>query len=215
MEFRDGEIVKGVNCYDQATLESPEKTPEGFLLADSFLTRSGLFQYQTNKGPIVQFRSELEVFRMDSLATLKMKPVTDDHPSESGRRVLLDTDNVEKFSKGHIGENIVQVGDKVRAKIMITDKALAAAVLAGRNQLSCGYICDLRFEKGEVGGQQYDAVQSNIQYNHVSVVSEGRAGANVAMRIDSFDGDIVMDFQPTNVEGKPHVTYTHLVRPRI
>lgn len=204
-----------VTRFDLTTLESPEKTPEGFLMADSFLTRAGILEYATSDGVLREFRPAQHVFDVGSLETLKMKPVTDDHPSESGRRVLLTTDNISKFSKGHIGENITQVGDNVRAKVLITDKKLIDAVLGGRNQLSCGYVCDLKFEPGVFDGKKYDAVQSNIRYNHVSVVAEGRAGPEVAMRIDSMEGVIVDKKDDPPQWETPRVTRVHLLKPRL
>ncbi len=145
-----------------------------------------------------------------------MKPVTDDHPAENGQRVLLDTGNIAKFSKGHIGEVVTRVGDSVRAKVLITDKGLVDAVLGGRNQLSCGYICDLKFEAGEHEGKHFDAVQSNIRYNHVSVVAEGRAGPGVAMRIDSMEGmALETEVVQTDVKEAPQVTRVHLMKPRL
>lgn len=206
-----------VNRYDQTVLSSPEITPEGFLKADSFLTRAGIFEYPTSNGMLTELRPQAQVFDSASLETLKMKPVTDDHPTEAGQRILLNADNISKFSKGHIGENLVQVGDSIRAKILITDKALAKAILAGRNQLSCGYVCDLKFEPGVFDGKRYDAIQSNIRYNHVSVVVEGRAGPNVAMRIDSMEGMMpeVKKQDESNIVEPSNVTKIHLLKPQL
>jgi hypothetical protein len=185
-----------VTRYDQAILEHPEKTTEGFLKADSFLTRDGIFEYQTRDGLIRELRTSEQVFDSASLKSLEMKPLTDGHPTENGRNIELTTDNVSQFSKGHVGENLEKVDGKVRAKILITDKALIDAVLGGRNQLSCGYVCDIKFAPGVFDGKKYDTVQSNIRYNHVSVVSAGRAGASVAMRIDSAEGAVSIQEKP-------------------
>jgi len=204
-----------VTRYDLATLESPEQTPEGFLKADSFLTRAGIFEYSTPDGVLRELRPAHSVFDGVSLKSLEMKPITDDHPLVGGQRVLLNTDNVKQFSKGNVGENITQVGDNVRAKVLITDAALVKAVMAGRNQLSCGYVCDVKFEAGVFDGKRYDAVQSNIRYNHVSVVPEGRAGPQVAMRIDSMDGVVVDKKDEPLIVEAPHVTKVHLLKPRL
>ncbi len=197
--------------FDLTTLESPRLTPEGFLRGDALITREGIFEYSTPHGVLREYRPGQEVFSEDSLDTLRMKPITDDHPSESGQRVMVDTKNHPKFSKGHLGENITRVDGKVRASLMITDEALAKAVMGGRNQISCGYMCDLEFAPGVTpGGQKFDATQRNIRYNHVAVVAQGRAGPQVSMRIDSMDGAITSQQVETPTPEEPSVVIYHV-----
>lgn len=210
-----------VNRYDRVTLGKPEQTQEGFLKADALLTRAGLFTYPTPHGNLIELRPTAAVFDAVSLESLKMKPVTDDHPVVGGRKVMLTTDNIAQFSKGHIGEVLERVGDNIRAKVLITDAATVKAVLAGRNQISCGYVCKLNFDGGEFEGKRYDAVQSNIVYNHVAVVREGRAGPDVAMRIDSAEGIVLNLDNLEQQEGEDghapvdKVTRIHLLKPAI
>lgn len=215
----DSLLGQTVHRYDQATLSKPEKTVEGFLKADAFLTRAGLFEYPTPNGKRVEFRPETAVFDSASLETLKMKPVTDEHPVENGQRVLVTTDNIGPLTKGNLGENIERVGNNVRARILVTDSEMIAAVLGGRNQLSCGYLCTLKFDGGTFDGKRYDAIQSDIVYNHIAIVRQGRAGPDVAMRIDSADG-IALELE--NLEPKEeehattrHVSRLHLLKPRL
>lgn len=179
-----------VERYDGAVLQSPVITKEGFMEADAFITRSGIFEYKlpAMREPLRELRPADQVFKQDSLDTLRMRPVTDEHPMVEGKRVLLGPNNVAQFTRGHMGENVSVIGNMVRAKMLITDGALIKSVQGGRNQLSCGYTCDLAFEPGVEDGKRYDAVQRNIVYNHVSVVSQGRAGAEVALRLDAADG---------------------------
>jgi len=190
-----------VQRYDRVQLQSPEKTNEGFLKGDAFLTRSGILEYATADGMIRELRPEQAVFDSASLDSLRMKPVTDDHPAVGGRRVMVTTDNISQFSKGSVGENLERVDGKIKARIMITDSDMVKAVLAGRNQLSCGYVCSLKFEGGTFDGQHFDAIQSNIVYNHVAVVSEGRAGPDVAMRIDSAETGLDNTFDNLECNG--------------
>ncbi len=185
---RTDSATLSVQRHDVASLESPVITPEGFLKADAFLTRAGIFEYPMPRGQLRELRSDREVFDEASLETLKMKPVTDDHPVKDGHRILVTPENVREFTFGHVGEKFSRVDSKLRASVMITDGRLIKSVQGGRSQLSCGYICDLVFEGGEFDGKRYDAQQRHIRYNHVAVVADGRAGPEVAMRVDSADG---------------------------
>ena len=55
-----------------------KRTPQGFLRVNARLSRVGIFDYQSTR----EYRSPEEVFRSDSLESLKGAPVTDRHPSE-------------------------------------------------------------------------------------------------------------------------------------
>ncbi len=55
-----------------------KRTPQGFLRVNARLTKVGIFKYDGGR----EYRSEEEVFRVDSLVSLKGAPVTDLHPSE-------------------------------------------------------------------------------------------------------------------------------------
>lgn len=95
--------------------------------------------------------------------------------------------NFRKFSVGHVGENVRKDGDMVAATLYVQDADAVKAVEAGMRQVSCGYSCDIDETPGEANGQRYDRVQRNIRYNHCALVPVGRAGAEVALRLDATD----------------------------
>lgn len=170
-----------VSRYDIGTLKAPQKTPQGFLRVDAYLTRTGIFEYRDNSGGIRrELRLDNEVFDGSALDSFSMAPVTDDHPPE-----MLTVDNARDYTRGHLSEAVKRDGNFVRSSMLITDAALIAKMESGKKQISCGYVCDLDMTPGEYRGQKYDAIQRNIRGNHVAVVDSGRAGPDVCVRMDS------------------------------
>ncbi len=172
----------GVLRYDKASpLSKPVRLPNGFVRAEGYLTRSGIFVYRDGQGNTVrELRPPEEVMHPEALASFALVPVTNDHPSE-----MLTADNAKQYAVGSVSESVVPEGDKVRASLMITDAAAIEALDAGKSELSCGYTADVEFTPGLWNGQQYDAVQRNIRGNHVALVDAGRAGPACAIRMDA------------------------------
>jgi len=183
----------GVLRYDKASpLGKPVRLPNGFVRADGYLTRAGIFVYRDAKGNTVrELRPPEEVMHPDALASFALVPVTNEHPPE-----LLTADNAKKYAVGSVSESVAPEGDKVRATLMITDADAIAALDSGRSELSCGYTADVVIEPGTWQGQRYDAKQTNIRGNHVALVDAGRAGPLCALRMDAAEGaaqEIQMD----------------------
>ncbi len=169
--------------HDLAPLKSPRKLPNGSLLADAFLTRTGIFEYANPDGTKRrELRLPEEVFAADALASLAMLPVTVDHPAEE-----ITPANAKQYAVGAVGENVQRAGDFVQASLVVYDAAAIAAVEAGKHQVSVGYYAELDETPGAWRGERYDAVQRNIRGNHLAIVDQGRAGPAAAIRIDTKD----------------------------
>lgn len=175
-----------VTRYDAARLGNVRKTSQGFLRAPARVTRTGVLTYHRADGSVVrELRRPDNVFAADSLATLADAPVTDLHP-----RDMLSPANAKQLAVGHVSGASARAdaGRFVEAQLVITDAAMIAAIEAGdRSEVSCGYTCDLLHGAGVFNGEHYDAEQKNIIYNHVGIGPRnwGRAGAEVALRLDS------------------------------
>jgi hypothetical protein len=173
-------------------LRKPQMLANGFLRVEGFVTRVGVFEYSTPQGIRRELRSPDEVFHADSLASLEMVPVLDDHPyTEPGFKVTAD--NADRVPRvGHVGERIDHTdGEKVSAPMLITDKRMAEKLIARElSETSCGYECELDFKPGSYKGQRYDCVQRKIRYNHVAIVAQGRQGPDVAIRVDSKESTV-------------------------
>lgn len=180
--------------FDRASYKKPTRQANGYLRADATLTRVGVFEYSLKDGTTRrELRLPEEVFHADSLESFSMVPVTVEHPSEA-----LTADNTAQFQVGVVGENPRADGDHVLASILITHKdAVSDIELGKRRELSCGYNCDLEPTAGEWNGQRYDAIQRKIRGNHVALVTRGRAGPEVRIRLDA--DDAVMS-EPTTTD---------------
>lgn len=184
-------MAKVFATLDKSDLKKFSKTPEGFLRLDEvFITRTGVFSYIQPDGKVVrQLRHPDEVFKPESLASAKALVVTDEHPEVDGKRVLIDANNAPKFTRGHLVDEPVVIDKRfVKTGAMITDASLIDRI-ESREQLevSCGYSCEHDNTPGIFEGEPYDLIQRNITYNHLAVTKSGRAGREVAIKLDSND----------------------------
>lgn len=160
-------------------------TKSGFINAYAIVTRTGVFKYLNADGSIRrELRHPDDVFKQDSLETLRRIPITVNHPSE-----LVNSDNANRYQVGSTGDNFAVDGQFVMASLCVHQKSGIDAIENGKSQLSLGYEIDLLDEVGEYNGEQYDARQTNIEYNHLAIVDLARAGKEASIKMDS--GDII------------------------
>lgn len=167
-----------------------EITDEGYIKAKAFLTRTGIFDYYEEGQLVRQFRPPEEVFDSESLKSLEMKTLTMQHP-----KGMVDAKTTNKYIVGYVGQDVRQEGDKVAATIMITSEPVIKHVLDLKQkglspELSCGYRADIEMTSGVGQEGNYDQIQRNIRYNHVSIVPAGRAGKEVKILLDSLEKEI-------------------------
>jgi uncharacterized protein len=182
-----------VNRYDR--IDAPDwmtqsftQTPEGFLTGRACVTNIGVFPYRMDDGSIeMELRHPDDVFEPASMDSLKLKPITNDHPP-----VLLTPDNVAEYQVGNVGDNPIN-GDNIHLTIDATFQAASVIkdIMAGKQELSCGYSCDLVDESGDWLGVPYNKRQKNIRYNHVAVVDKARAGEAAHIKLDAGDAEMI------------------------
>lgn len=173
-----------MDFFDTLTLDAPTKTNSGFMIASVKVARTGIQIYSgrevdpenkhgmRDRAQVRVYRSEDQVFDKSSLATLAHKPLTVNHPPKA-----VTADNWREYSVGSVGDEIARDGDFIRVPIAIMDGRAIKQIEGGKNQLSCGYSCELVFGDGmSPNGEQYDAAQTGIRYNHLSVVDLARGG---------------------------------------
>jgi len=184
-ERKDG--MKSVRRFDVLErLDGPMVLPNGWLKADAAIARAGIQSYRRGDGSVRrEFRPPEEVFDSAAMASFAMVPVTDNHPADG----LLTAENTREYQRGHLGETVRRDGDKVRATVLVTDADLVKRVLAGKQQLSAGYVCDLEDAPGEYQGERYDCVQRSVKGNHVAVVDVARGGPELRLKLDAADGE--------------------------
>jgi uncharacterized protein len=156
-------------------------TPEGYLSGDAIATRTGVFDYIMPDGSVQkQLRHPDDVLTQDSLATLKHKPVTDDHPLE-----LVNVDNAGKYGVGFTGDTVRVDKGNIGITFSVTNKDTIMKIVGKKKrELSLGYNLDLVEEAGEYEGQPYTHRQTNIRYNHLAIVEKGRAGREARINMD-------------------------------
>lgn len=204
------EITKEIRRFDNIDrsewMTTPfERTTEGFLKGRAIVTCVGVFTYKRADGTLQrELRLPKEVFAPATLESLKLKPVTLNHPTE-----LVTPENADMLQVGSLGDNPSSTnqeynwngeptdwkkltdGLNVAVDMIITKNDAIDAVINGKQGLSMGYTCDI--EMAEPGstwcGVEYDYIQRNIKYNHCAIVDAGRAGDNakIELRVDSAD----------------------------
>ena len=164
-------------------------SPEGWIRDRPIVTRAGIFEYRKADGSVQrEFRSEEEVFRADSLASLHGIPITVDHVQGLATKSNITAQVGTVLSPG------ARESNNVLADVIVHNPDR----LGARRELSLAYECGIDDTPGEFQGLRYDAVQKNIKYNHLAVVTRGRAG-NARLRLDADDAAS----QPTEWETDP------------
>lgn len=160
-----------------------KRTPQGFLRVSARLTKTGIFSYESGR----EYRSEEEIFRADSLDSLKGAPVTDLHPSETGADSFLTPTNAKQHIIGFT-EAVERDGTYLKGSLIIFHEDAISAIESGeRKEISLGYKCRLEPMPGSINGVAYDSIQRDIVVNHVAIGPKGwgRAGPDCAIRHDA------------------------------
>jgi hypothetical protein len=158
-----------------------ERTAQGFLRIRARLTKAGIFSY----GDTYEYRPEEEIFRKESLSSLKCAPVTDLHPSENGDG-FLGPHNTKAHIVG-MAESIEPDGKYLLGSLVVFHEDTIQAIERGdRKEISLGFSCELIPTPGDLAGQAYDAVQRTIIFNHIAIgpVGWGRIGPECSIRTD-------------------------------
>lgn len=160
------------------------KTDEGYIRGEAPIARTGIMTYYLADGSI---RRELvppeTLFNDDSLKTLQLKPITNNHP-----RSLVDIKSAKRLKVGFTGEthktDTIDNEEYLIYSISITDEDAIDAVDNGRQEFSPGYRCSLLMLGGTYNGQKYDAVQMKRVYNHLALCDKARGGSNLRLNFD-------------------------------
>ncbi len=131
-----------IQRYDRNTLElklDSALTPEGYIHCDAVTTKAGIFLYRNDDGSVRrELRHPREVFKADSLATMRTIPIVNTH--QGG---MVNSKNARARQIGMTGEAVRVDGMNVVCPVRITTDDGVDAVKGGRRQVSLGYTADM------------------------------------------------------------------------
>ena len=156
------------------------KTKEGYLTGTAIIAREGILTYNEGGRVVRKLITRDELSKPESINSLKMKPITNDHPP-----VMLDASNAKQYQAGSHGDNIRVDDGLLLSPVTITDKKAVFDVMAGKREMSAGYWADIEETPGTWNGQPYDCIQRNRDYNHSALCSDSRAGEVTRLHLDS------------------------------
>jgi hypothetical protein len=209
MRFDAGELKLKKDAWE---------TPEGFLEGFALGTKVGVFPYADEKGVVhYEYRPAEELFKADTLYSMRLIPVTLDHPPD-----MVNVTNASQFARGYTGTDVRPDGDRIYTDLKVTHADAVQAVKDGKNQVSYGYTVELVQQKGDYKGIPYDFIQTNIHYNHLALVDKARMGPDAKVMTDS--GQAGMTAVTDSRTGQPvmrldgggnQVIYTHTQKEKI
>lgn len=165
---------------DSANFTTKKITQEGYLKGQAIVTCEGVQQYaghqlqQSVSEPLIPnkiynvFRPSSSFLNDATIESLKLKPVTYDHPEE-GQAVTAT--NYSDKSVGVLGESVKNLNDKqLMVNFLITDPKMVDFVKDNNLQVSLGYDADIVPKKGEYEGQPYDfSFKNPMIINHLAI----------------------------------------------
>ena len=171
--FSSWEGGEKVQRYDNYAIQAI-KTDEGFVMDAPIIGRTGILEYRNVDGSIRrEYRPPEEAFNVDSLASIRGKPITQLHHG-----LVTSANYFNSHPVGTVISDGRQDGNNIRADVVIY------SLDTEDRELSCGYQTELEETSGVTeDGQHYDAIQRNIRYNHLAIVPRGRAG-NARLNMD-------------------------------
>jgi hypothetical protein len=201
--------VKTVLRYDRAALRSPSVTSQGFLKAEGYFGRAGIYEYRNDDGSIrYELRPPEEVGDPEALASYDGASVTVGHPAEE-----VNAENVRRHEVGTVSGEARMDGEHVAGGVLIKDARAIKAVKAGKQELSPGYRIDLdetpgadrRYATPSNPTGRYHAVQRKIRVNHLALVDRARGGSTVRLRMDAAEVRSDGGKLTTAVDGHQHL----------
>ena len=175
---------KKIYLKDQLPLDSTRiLTPEGYLKATAAITMIGVQMYPASDfgaesdEPVGVFRPPETVFHPETIESIKMKPITMQHPEQD-----VDAGNHGRLAIGSVGESVEPI-DALRlgASIIINEESIVKQILE-RNieELSLGYDSYIVSEEGTYNGEPYFyRFEGPMIVNHLAIVDDGRCGDTV------------------------------------
>ena len=176
------------------------KTPEGYYQGNVVCTGIGVFRYLDKNKKFVQRLRDVDDVKA-ATASINCKPITLQHPNKP-----VDINNVKDLKVGMTANDATFDGLNNRVTVTITDKDAVDAIDRGEvKAFSMGYKCSVVENDGVWQGVHHDQQQKDIVYNHLALVTKGRAGDKVNFMVgDSAEFADIFDMaDPEDGEKNP------------
>ena len=131
----------------------------------------------------LEYKPPEELFKIQTIDSLKNVAVTDKHPQE----MFIRPYNSQRLMVGFVcGEPRIEQDYYLSSEIILTRQDIIDSVIqkfqSGENQeVSAGYSASIQEAQGNYNGEKYNAIQTDIVFNHVAMVDIGRAGKEVRL----------------------------------
>ena len=100
---------------DKGSLRPATRRTDGTVIVDARPTRAGVFEYLDMTGSVLrEYRPTAEVFKADSLATLNLRPVTNNHPA-----TMVTAANARQVTVGTTGQDTRQDAAFVATSLVV------------------------------------------------------------------------------------------------
>ena len=176
------------------------KTPEGYYQGNVVCTGIGVFRYLDQNKKFVQRLRDVDDVKA-ATASINCKPITLQHPNKP-----VNVNNVKDLQVGMTANDASFDGLNNRVTVTITNKDAIDAIDRGDvKAFSMGYRCSVIDNDGVWQGVHHDQQQKDIVYNHLALVTKGRAGDKVNFTVgDSAEFADFFDMaDPEDGETKP------------
>lgn len=164
------------------------RTDDGRLHCEGAFCRDGVLEYRQPDGTVIrELRRPESNADPKTIESFKLLPLVVEHPPIG----LLNSRNYKNFAVGMTDSSARYDSSEgvIKGLVSFFDaKAIAHIDSKEKEELSAGYTCDIKAERGVWNGQEYDREQINVRANHLALTSKGRAGDDVRLRLDSDKG---------------------------
>lgn len=204
-----------------------KETDAGFLEGAAAVTCTGVFRYLMPGGKVEnRFRPPEEVFNEESMDTLELATLTNGHPATGvspenfqkvavgslGEEIENDAYNVyaditikdaKAIADAKAGRTGLSCGYYA---VLVTSGEVSYPVMGYQEDPADGVYKVMEIGRqvykvpGVINGMPYDAIQTQIRYNHVALVDVPRGGDSLHMQ---FDGSESLGFLVQHTDGNP------------
>lgn len=181
-------MAKITNQYTARLGQKPkwEKTADGFMRCRARVLRQCVMPYSKDELQGIPSQFQADMLNMfvpadamstpESIRTLEGAPIVDwDHTWAS-------PENIKQIAKGSVAGTPTMDGEYLLCDLLITDPQTILDIEEGNiGEISAAYHADTVFGNGDYNGEEYNAKQVNLQYNHIAIIpaGHGRAGSDV------------------------------------